>query len=726
MTILKKLNDKQLEAVTNTEGSYLILAGAGSGKTRVLTRKIAYILDSKLAIPEQILAITFTNKAANEMKERIYNLVGYNSNLWVGTFHSICVRILRAYSDRIGINRNFTIYDVSDQRALIKSIIKDLNLDSNMYKANSIQSRISFLKNTDEDIKDLKKMAYSESEKNFLKIFELYESKKTQFDALDFDDLLIKTIELIKSEKDIRLYYQKRFKYIFVDEYQDTNQIQYSLIKLFASSDNNITVVGDADQSIYRWRGADIENILNFERDFKDAQIILLEQNYRSTQNILNCANALIKNNVKRKSKNLWTDNQKGENIRYSSFNYSDDEALNIAQNIKSLIDEGEAEEEIAILYRTNAQSRALEEALIYNSINYKIIGGLKFYDRAEIKDLIAYLNIAANPNDDVSFRRIINVPKRGIGNVTLSRIEELANDTDNSLYKSLAMAEKSGLFNAGMTTKLMRFYKFLENLKYKSETIGILELFDYILDQTEFLKQFQSGTPESESRLDNIEEFRNMLYEFTQKYGEEATLVDLLAEISLMSDNERTEEKENAISLMTVHTAKGTEYNNVFICGMEDGLFPISSAIENPDELEEERRLFYVAITRAKKRLFISSAKRRQIYGDIKASIESRFIDEIIDFIETDDIKTVPIASFTKDKRFVGHGFNTSINRKTPERKQINDLNIGDKVSHKKFGLGIITKKDIVDGDDRVTIFFDEFGLKTLSLNYAILDKVE
>jgi len=744
MDYLKGLNDKQKEAVEFGEGPLLILAGAGSGKTRVLTHRIAYLIEKRGIFPGNILAITFTNKAANEMKERITGLLENNvEDIWMGTFHSICVRILRRNIDRIGFDRSFSIYDRDDQITLVKECIKELNVNKDVYNEKAVLSKISELKDRMIEPDTYINQNYSNYySRNVGELYALYEKKLKAYNALDFDDLILKTIELFNKNTDVLDYYQRKFKYVFVDEYQDTNRSQYQLIKLITGIHKNICVVGDPDQSIYRFRGADISNILNFERDFKGATTILLEQNYRSTKNILDVANHVIKNNYERKDKNLWTDNEEGQRVTVETLLDEKEEAYFVASKIIDLIQNGFSFKDIAILYRTNAQSRTFEEFFIKNKIPYKIVGGLRFYDRKEIKDIIAYLKVIQNPSDNVSLKRIINVPRRGIGNATIEKIEEYALNNDESLYSVMMDIDKVSFLSSGPKKKIKDFVDMINEFMAMSEVLSINEFIEKVVNGVGYIKELEKeGGIEAETRLENIREFISVAVDFEVK-NPDGTLEDFLATISLLSDVDKTEDKENSVTLLTVHSAKGLEFSVVFLVGMEEGLFPIRRALDNESELEEERRLCYVAITRAKKLLFITRSKIRTIYGQTSYSMASRFLDEIPkDLIQSStkneyrhedkyaetNVFTSVSSKNSKREKFIevkDYTRNSSVeNSNNPNLKGDIDVSIGTKVNHKKWGIGTIVQINDKKDDKEVVIAFDKVGLKRLILSIAPIE---
>ena len=729
MDFIKGLNDRQKEAVLHTEGPLLILAGAGSGKTRVLTHRIAYLIEEKGIFPGNILAITFTNKAANEMKERVAGLLdGDINNIWMGTFHSICVRILRRDIDKIGFERSFSIYDRDDQITLVKECIKEINLDKDMYKERVVLSIISSLKDSMTKPDTYINQNYNDFYKrNVGEVYALYEKKLKGNNALDFDDLIIKTVELFKTNPTILEYYQNKFRYIFVDEYQDTNKIQYEFIRLLSGKRKNLCVVGDDDQSIYKFRGADITNILNFEKDFPNTKIIKLEQNYRSTQNILDVANHVIKNNYERKDKKLWTANEEGSQVVVENVVDSDEEAYFVANKMEELMTEGYKPSDFAILYRTNAQSRSFEEVFMRRNISYKLVGGLRFYDRREIKDIIAYLKLIQNPVDDVSLKRIINVPKRGIGNVTMERIEEYANKTGESLYSAILSVDEIPKLSKRATDNLKKFADMINNFFAAKEVMDLKEFIEKIIYDTGYIKELEEeGSIESRTRLDNIREFISVAVDF-EVTNPDGTLEDFLADISLLSDVDKTADVDNSVTLLTVHSAKGLEFPVVFMVGMEEGLFPISRALNNESELEEERRLCYVAITRAERLLYITYAKIRTIYGNTNYTLPSRFIEEIPENLVAKSAKVEKVKPITDKKQLVKvRDFSGKAQKSKLKPKVSVDsgkIKVGIKVSHKKWGIGTIVQVKDRDNDKEIVIAFDKVGLKRLLLSIAPIE---
>lgn len=706
MDIKNLLNESQYEAVVNTEGPVLVLAGAGSGKTRVVTYKIAYLVKEIGINPFNILAITFTNKAANEMKERAEELLERSINgMWIGTFHSICVRILRKH-----YSSNFTIYDTQDSVNLIKRIIKDRNLDSDQFKPKSIKNRISDFKNKGMGVKEFQEFAGSDFYLKIVgEIFFDYEAAMKEANALDFDDLLLKTVKIFEANPSVCEEYSSKFDYIFVDEYQDVNDIQYKFIKAISHVHNNLTVVGDENQSIYAFRGANLENILNFERDFKGAKVIYLNQNYRSTKSILDAANHLILNNPQKYKRELLATKADDEKVKCYNLMTGDDEAYKVLEIIENLKDSGEKYSDIAILYRTNNQSRAFEDVFVRNSVPYEIIGGIRFYDRKEVKDVLAYLKLLNNPFDSVSFERIVNTPRRGVGPKTLGDLNEYRLVTGKDYFETLS--------DIG-TKSAKQFGEDFIKIREVMNDVSLSELVDIVLEKSEYLKELKvSKNPEDESRVQNVYEFVSYVKEYEEK-NPESELSEMLNEISLLSDIDQSKEEDKVV-LMTVHSSKGLEFRNVFVVGLEEGLFPSRMSMEDEKDVEEERRLFYVALTRARDRLFLTSADSRMIYGQTIYSINSRFLEEIKDFVEIEDetvkskVKTEgkPIPRPTNFTGKIGLG---------AKKEKAGSFNIGDKVIHKMWGEGTVVT---LVGDD-ITIAFPSKGLKKLKASIAPLTK--
>ena len=763
--ILEGLNDKQYEAVVNYEGPSLVIAGAGSGKTKVLTHKIAYLMQEIGVKPWNILAITFTNKAANEMKERVEKLVGEAArDMWIGTFHAICVRILRRYIDRIGFDSSFIIFDTSDQRTMIKNCLKDLAIDDKMFTDRIIQCEISNAKN--EMLEPDAYMARANGDfrkEKIASVYSLYQKRLKENNAIDFDDIINFTIKVLTENPDVLEYYSEKFKYVLVDEYQDTNKAQFMLVSLLASRYGNITVVGDNDQGIYSFRGADISNILNFERDFPGTKIIKLEQNYRCTKNILNAANAVIKNNEVKYDKKLWTQNDQGKlpNIYKAEDEY--DEARYIVEQINHLKrEEYYNYSDFAVLYRMNTQSRAIEEILVREEIPYKIIGGLKFYERKEIKDIIAYLRLIYNPNDNLSLIRIINEPKRGIGKTSLEQVQKIAEDNGISMYEIIKNAANYGLNRVYANSR--EFIEVIEELRGMQNDVLISELIKETLNKTGYTKALENeNSIEAENRIENLEEFLTVAIEFEEQAAEN-TLSEFLESITLSSDIDNLEESEDCVTLMTLHSAKGLEFPVVFLVGMEEGIFPGYKSIGEPKELEEDRRLCYVGITRAKNYLYFTCAKHRTIFGSTSYNAMSRFIEEIpeeylegLEEIQNENKETsynnpysweygrtkTNVTSYKMDSEKQGE-INTAINKtknntynfrtaesflssltNKPKEKEI-DLSVyeaGKRVYHKKFGEGTINYVEQEGDDLKVDITFDKVGHKRLMAKFAGLE---
>ena len=742
MSIYDSLNEEQKKGVFTTEGPVLLLAGAGSGKTRVLTHRAVYLIEELGVNPYHILAITFTNKAAGEMRERIDDMVGYGSeNIWVSTFHSTCVRILRRFIDHIGFGTNFTIYDTEDQKTIMKDICKRLEIDTKMYKEKSFLAAISSAK--DELISPEAYALRAQGDFRKMKeaaVYREYQQVLRKNNALDFDDLIVKTVELFQSDMEVLDYYQERFRYIMVDEYQDTNTAQFQLIKLLAGKYKNLCVVGDDDQSIYKFRGANIYNILNFEKEFPNAVTIKLEQNYRSTQNILNAANGVIANNVGRKAKRLWTENEEGEKIAFHQFETGFDEADYVAKDIRSKVREGMYHYgDCAVLYRTNAQSRLFEERFITASIPYKIVGGVNFYSRREIKDLLAYLKTIDNAMDDLAVRRIINVPKRGIGATTLSRVQDYADENSLTFYNALKMAEEIGTIGRA-SAKIRPFVMLIQSMRSKLPYISVSELLQEIIEETGYVRELEAeNTEEAQQRIENIDELISKAVTY-EKSEEEPTLSGFLEEVALVADIDSVDETQDYVVLMTLHSAKGLEFPQVYLAGMEDGLFPGFGAIcaENPTaEIEEERRLAYVGITRAKERLSISCARMRMIRGETQYNKVSRFVKEIPRELLAGTIQKEKMPDIPKPSMMAKNAFSAKpmALRRTgvPEarnfgnsamKKQL-DYAVGDTVSHLKFGTGVV--KQIIDGgrDYEVTVDFSGVGVKKMFASFAKLKKL-
>ena len=740
------MNDMQQQAVFATEGPVLILAGAGSGKTTVLVNRISYILQSGLCNPWNILAITFTNKAAGELKERICNTVPEGgSDIWAATFHSTCARILRRYGDRLGYSSHFTVYSTDDQKRLVKDIIKQLQLDEHVFQARSVLTEISRAKDKMLEAKDLlKNEEFDFRASSIAKIYEIYQAKLKTSDAMDFDDLLCNAVKLFRQEPEILGFYQNQFKYIMVDEYQDTNKVQYQFVSMLAQKYGNICVVGDDDQSIYKFRGATIENILSFENTFKGAKVIRLEQNYRSTQNILDAANAVIANNNLRKGKTLWTQNPKGDNITVHTCDSERDEAAFVTRTIMDGVADGRKYSDFAILYRTNAQSNALEQALSRSGVPHRIIGGHRFYDREEIRDMVAYLQVINNPHDDVRLSRIINVPKRSIGAKTVSTAAEIAAGLGESIYTVIKDADAYPQLSRA-AAKLNAFTQLIDGLieAEQSEEYSLAELYNLILEHTNYENYLRAEKENADVRIENIEELSSNIIKFEEDYGDEADLSNFLEEISLMTDIDNYDADADTCVMMTLHSAKGLEFPVVFITGMEDGLFPSMAAISSgPDELDEERRLAYVGITRAKRKLYLTKTKTRMLFGSTTYSKESRFVSEIpAQLVERtgesrlygSSGKSSPYSSSAGAgaKVSIGvaqkQGYNPSKFKgyQPPAAKTGVTYKVGDSVLHKLFGKGLILSAEKMGNDTLLEIAFDKAGTKKLMANFCKMEKL-
>ena len=743
MSIYDTLNPPQREAVAQTEGPVLILAGAGSGKTRVLTHRIAYLMDEKGVNPWNILAITFTNKAAQEMRERVDKLVGFGSeSIWVSTFHSACVRILRRHIDNLGYDTNFTIYDTDDQKSLMKDVCRKMNIDTKIYKERSLLAQISHAKDellTPDDME--MKAAGDYNMKKVASVYREYQAALRKNNALDFDDLIVKTVELFEKCGAVLEYYQERFKYIMVDEYQDTNTAQFKFISLLAQRYQNLCVVGDDDQSIYKFRGANIGNILGFEHVFPDARVIRLEQNYRSTRNILNAANQVIANNTERKAKTLWTENEEGSKVHFRQFLNAYEEAEYVAGEIGKLKRNGLGNyRDCAILYRTNAQSRIFEEKFIAANIPYKLVGGVNFYARKEIKDLLCYLKTIDNARDDLAVQRIINVPKRGIGATTLGRVQDYADNMGISLYEALRVAEEVPSIGRSLS-KIEGFVTFIQMLKSKADVMTVEEILQEVIDSTGYVAELEAeDTEESRARIENIDELisKTVAYqEAMEEQNQPATLSGFLEEVALVADIDTVDPDQDYVLLMTLHSAKGLEFPKVFMVGMEDGIFPSHMTISYGDdgELEEERRLCYVGITRAMKDLTLTCAQQRMIRGETQYNRVSRFVREIprelVDLGHTiqekkpkvEDMIPTP-AKYSKMKEIL-QGRNYKPREFKVTKANSLDYEVGDTVRHIKFGVGIV--KEIVEGgrDYEVTVEFDKVGVKKMFASFAKLKKI-
>lgn len=730
--LVKGMNPEQAEAVKHTDGPLLIMAGAGSGKTRVLTHRVAYLMAAKQVAPWNILAITFTNKAAREMKDRIARLVGgVAEDIWISTFHSMCVRILRRDIDRIRYDRSFSILDASDQLTAIKQVLKELNLDPKKYEPRTLLGMISNHKNELRTAKDAAALVGSNPYERIISdVYTAYEKKLKQNNVLDFDDLIMKTIHLFHEAPDVLAFYQKKFKYIHVDEYQDTNRAQYTLVKLLAQAHENLCVVGDSDQSIYRWRGADIANILTFEKDYPSAHVILLEQNYRSTKRILEAANSVIQNNASRKEKNLWTENDEGEKLLLHVASDDRDEAFFIMNQMKELKMEGMDYGQMAVLYRTNAQSRGLEEMLLKSNIPYKMVGGTKFYERKEIKDVLAYLRLIANPDEDISFVRIVNEPKRGIGAATIDKLGDFADMQGVSLMDAIRDIELSGIAPR-TATKLADFRQMMMDLRQMADYLSISELVEEVLKKTGYEEMLKiEKTLEAESRLENLQEFLSVAQNF-EKESDEQTLVAFLTDLTLVSDLDSLDEVDEShqVTLMTLHSAKGLEFPVVFLIGMEEGLFPHSRALNDEEEMEEERRLTYVGITRAEKRLYLTRAQSRMLYGRFQNNPESRFLHELPETLlerSGKARKPMPWNPVESPGKLPVNGFSSKPKPKLAQSSGAETVgwNVGDKANHKKWGQGTVVQTRGEGDQLEVDIAFPEVGIKRLLAKFAPIEK--
>lgn len=737
MNLIEGLNPKQKEAVLYTEGPLLILAGAGSGKTRVLTHRIAYLIQEKEVDPWKIIAITFTNKAAKEMRERVDNLVGQGSeDIWVSTFHSACVRILRKNIEKLGYSRYFTIYDTSDQKSLLRECLKELNYNEKNYPINYVLGEISNQKNELITSLEYEKRNLGDYRKEKIAhIYKLYQKKLERNNALDFDDIIFKTVELFIYHPDVLEYYQNRFEYIMVDEYQDTNTSQYKLVSLLASLHGNLCVVGDDDQSIYGWRGANIRNILDFEKDFKNAKVIKLEQNYRSTKVILEAANSVIQHNYGRKQKTLWTQNEEGHLIEVRVTDSEQGEADFVSREIiKQIEEEGREYNDFAVLYRTNAQSRVLEEHFIKHTIPYRLLGAVRFYERKEIKDILGYLRVIQNTSDDLSIKRIINVPKRGIGSVTINKVEDFAAANDMGFYDVIRSRETVLQFGR-VASKLKDFADLIGTLQVQSEIGSVTELIETLLDRSSYLKDLENeNSEEANERIQNIKELVSKAADYDQNV-EEPSLQGFLEEVALVTDIDNYNAGNNAVVLMTLHSAKGLEFPYVFITGLEEGIFPSYMSImsEKEDSIEEERRLCYVGITRARQKLYLCYAKKRMVRGLTQYNRTSRFINELpkelIHIPEKAKKESDPLAGIRSKNRILHHykPYQDELKKKIPVPKDITlDYQQGDLVNHFKFGIGTVESISYGGADYEVTVTFPKYGQKKLMAGLAKLKPVK
>jgi hypothetical protein len=735
--MLDKLNERQKEAVLATEGPVLVLAGAGSGKTTVLVNRIAYMISEKHIRPWNILAITFTNKAAREMKDRIERLLGDTAkDMWIGTFHSVCVRILRSCIDLLGYSRDFVIYDTADTKTVMKECLRELDIDEKSFPVRNVLSIISNAKNDLMDAATFENVYKSDYRMSIIaKIYYRYQTKLRKNNAVDFDDIILNTVKILSENPDVLSKYQDKFQYILVDEYQDTNNSQYLLINLLAQANRNLCVVGDDDQSIYKFRGANIGNILNFEDDYSDVQKITLDQNYRSTQNILDAANSVISNNKGRMGKSLWTSNGDGNKVFVYTGTNEYDEARYIARQIKKHFDEQGSFSDCAILYRTNAQSRVIEEMLMRESVPYKVLSGLRFYDRKEIKDIIAYLRVVYNPNDDVSLARIINEPKRKIGNATLEKARNIAREKETSLYDVISHADDYPEFKTAIK-KLLSFSEIIQSLIKLKDTVTIEELTGRILNDTGYMPALvMEDTTESKTRIENLGEFISVITEFEKNEETGNTLGEFLENISLVSDIDGYDENEDSAVLMTIHSAKGLEFPIVFLSGLEEGLFPGMRSMESDDDIEEERRLCYVAITRAKEQLYITKTISRTIHGKTMPTTASRFFKEIpVEYLEDKTTLQPKVAKVMQDlgvrnaaapkkEVYMTKGFGSSV--KSSGSTDYSKFKAGDAVEHRTFGRGEILKATPCGNDCILEIQFESIGFKRLMAAFAKVKKI-
>ncbi|ATU71467.1 DNA helicase PcrA [Levilactobacillus brevis] len=741
------MNDKQTEAVLQTEGPLLVLAGAGSGKTRVLTHRVAYLIEHNNVMPWRILAITFTNKAAKEMRERVIKLLGPDGNdVWVSTFHALCVRILRRDADKLGYNRAFTIADPGEQRTLIKRVLQQQNLDIKKFDPRSVLGAISNAKNALQTPAMMREAAGNPFETTVATVYESYQRELQANQAMDFDDLIMLTIKLFNQDADVLGYYQDKFQYIHVDEYQDTNDAQYTLVNLLAKKHGNLCVVGDGDQSIYGWRGANMENILNFEHDYPDAHVTLLEQNYRSTKTILRAANDVIQRNVNRKKKDLWTDNAEGEPISYYRGQNENDEAHYVVAKIQEEREQNHHDYgDFAILYRTNAQSRVIEETLVKANIPYTMVGGHKFYDRKEIRDVLAYLTLVANPADSMSLERIINEPKRGIGATSVEKLRNFAEMNDWTELEATQNISLATTLGARVRTAMEKFGLTLKHVQDRAATMSVSDMTSELLDQTGYMAALKaSKNLEAETRIENIEEFLSVTQKFDDDWDNadhdetEDRLVEFLADLALVSAQDDVEEEPAEVTLMTLHAAKGLEFPVIFLMGLEEGIFPLSRAMLEDDELEEERRLAYVGITRAQEKLYLTNTYSRMLYGRRQTNPQSRFVTEIapellhLDYSETKSGLTpsrrdVPFARRTASavaKPYAGKTGRVSEPTGTGAGKV--SWTIGDKASHKKWGVGTVVKVNGTGEDAELDIAFPEQGIKRLLAAFAPIKRVD
>lgn len=729
---LEKLNKEQKEAAAYTEGPLLILAGAGSGKTSTMTHRIAYMIAEKNVNPYNILAVTFTNKAAKEMRDRVESLIGSCSDMWILTFHSACLRILRMYADVLGYGRDFAVYDPTDQKTLIKNISKEMNVDTKKFTPSYFLSIIGKCKEQRVSPEDYRKINGDDiKNETVCKVYERYERTLKKNNAMDFDDLLLNAVKLFERDETVLLKYQNRFRYIMVDEYQDTNQLQYMFVKMLAEAHNNICVVGDDDQCIYQWRGADIRNILEFEKDFDDVKVVKLEQNYRSTSTILEAAHSVIENNRSRKKKKLWTQRGSGEKITYYRGSDERDEAYFVAGEINRLKTNDKKYSDFAILYRTNSQSRTFEEALSRRDIPYRVLGGLRYYDRKEIKDMMCYMRLVQNNADDLALMRVINEPKRGIGGKTIEKLRALSNVRGESLFQTLLDDEVTGSFSGKVSSNIREFAEMIRQFSEEQSNLRVSDLYDGLLVKSGYLKALEDqNTLEAESRIENLMEFKSVIYDY-EKDDPDITLAEFMERIALLAEVDNHDSDENAVVLMTMHSAKGLEFTFVFMPGMEDGLFPGWRALDREDGLEEERRLCYVGITRAKERLWLTSAEQRTLYGKTDYTRESQFLRELDKKLITGDAvfekKKNSNAAFTDGVRspepfrpFDQLKYARQQTKKTADM-MTQDINEGDRVSHPKFGEGLV-----LECDGKIALVEFDSGVKKLAVGFAPIKKIQ
>ena len=736
MDYLNKLNNEQKDAALYTEGPLLILAGAGSGKTSTMTHRIAYLIKERKISPQKILAVTFTNKAAGEMRERVQELIGGNINMWILTFHAACLRILRLNANLLGYTNDFTVYDPTDQKTVVRACIKEQNVDEKSFSVQYVLSRISDAKEKAISPERYgEKYGYDFREKIAGNLYAAYEQILKKNNAMDFDDLILRTVQIFERYPEVLAFYQDKFQYLMVDEYQDTNFLQYRFVRLLAEKHQNICVVGDDDQCIYQWRGADIKNILDFEKDFKQAKVVKLEQNYRSHGNILDAAHSVIANNRGRKQKKLWTDKEKGEKIKYYRASDEKDEARYISGEIDRLKTKSLKYSDFAILYRTNAQSRTFEDSLIARDIPYRVLGGTRYYDRKEVKDIVSYMRLVQNTWDNVSLNRVINEPKRGIGEKTLEKLSNLATVRNVSIFDVLVDDEIVESLPAKATAGIREMVKAIREFSAEKENMKVSDIYDGLLVRTGYLKGLsEQNTVEAEGRIENLLEFKSVIYDYEHE-NPLLTLTEFLERVALMSDIDNHDADENAVTLMTLHSAKGLEFPVVFMPGMEDGLFPGWRSFDKPDGIEEERRLCYVGMTRAKERLILTSAEQRTLYGRTDYTRESQFIKEINkDLIESSGIKRTRGASSsaaeargnsTVFKPFEQLRYIKEAQAAAKVNRDSGDISDGVRVRHAKFGEGLVISVQDKNGNKTATIAFDSVGIKQLALDIAPLEKI-